>query len=122
MDAVMNDQPSGDIDYLRYLARIERDTAIEARVRAGEDPAIATAEIAEVDEIVLGMLRDELLEARGMAAEYAMARLAASGTQAAAEELRDAADEIDARLYREIALDHPELTRAAWRLIKVRDR
>ncbi|MFD2675373.1 hypothetical protein [Gulosibacter bifidus] len=112
-----DDAHYGDLSYLRHLAGIQRDTAIEARVRGGEDPAIVTEEVPEVDEIVINMLRDDALDDQGLAAEYSLARLAASGTQAASAELRSAADEIDARIYREIALDYPELTKVAWRLI-----
>lgn len=114
----MNDRD--DLAHLRYLARIQRDTAVEQRVRNGEDPATVTTEEPEVDEIVIAMMRDELLDARGLAAEYSLARLAASGTGADAEHLAAAADDIDTRLYREIALQHPELTRTAWRLMRVR--
>lgn len=118
----MYDAADGDIDYLRYLANIQRETAIEARVRGGEDPAVVTDEVPEVDEIVINMLRDDLLEEQGLTAEYALARLAASGTQAVSDDLRQAANEIDAKLYREIALDYPELTRVAWRLIHAASR
>lgn len=99
---------------MRGEARIERDTILEHRMRAGEDPATAVAEVPEIDELVVCALRDELLEDRGQLAEFGLARLAArtGGPDAAAH--RRNADRVEFELLREIAAETPELTRAVW--------
>lgn len=106
-----------DVAHLRRLAATERRTAVEQRVRRGEDPAVVFAELPEVDDYVLEMLRDEVLEQRGLVAEYAMARHLQHDTREDAAELRRRADEVDARIFREIGLAHPELTEAVWRAL-----
>lgn len=63
---------------LRTHAQIERDTVLEHRMRDGQDPATALAEVPEVDDFVVSALRDEILEDRGQLAEFALARLAES--------------------------------------------
>lgn len=101
---------------LRADARLERETTLERLVRAGQDPAVAVAEAPEIDEIVVEVLRDELLEARGQLVEFGLARLAAraGGTEAAAH--RESADRVEFALLREIAEAAPELTVAVWAL------
>lgn len=101
---------------LRDDARLERDTELERRVRGGEDPATATAEVPEVDELVVLALRDELLEDRGLLAEFGLARLAARSGSDDADAHRSNADRVEFGLLREIAASVPELTVAVWRL------
>ncbi len=101
---------------LRADARLERDTILEHRVRDGEDPATAYAEVPEIDEFVVLTLRDEMLEDRGQLAEFGLARLAArSGAVDAAEHRRNA-DRVEFELLREIAANVPQLTVAVWRV------
>lgn len=101
---------------LRADAKLERETMLEHRVRDGQDPAIAYIEVPEVDELVVLMLRDELLEDRGQLAEFGLARLAArSGATDAPEHQRNA-DRVEFELLREIAASAPELTVAVWRI------
>jgi len=101
---------------LRLDARLERDTELERRVREGEDPAIATVEVPEVDELVVLALRDELLEDRGLLAEFGLARLASRSGASDADEHRLNADRVEFGLLREIARAVPELTVSVWRL------
>ena len=100
---------------LRADARLERETMLEHRVRDGEDPATAYAEVPEVDDLVVRELRDELLEERGRLAEFSLARLAALSGGADAEEHRRNADRVEFELLREIADAAPQLTVAVWR-------
>src|SRR5690606_12694679 len=100
---------------LRADARLERNTILEYRVRAGEDPATAYAETPEIDEVVVLSLRGEMLEERGQLAEFGLARLAAhSGREDAAIHQANA-DRVEFDLLREIADSVPELTVAVWR-------
>lgn len=100
---------------LRADARLERETAMESRVRGGQDPAAASEEVPQVDELVVFELRAERLEERGQLAEYALARLAArAGGPDAAEHARNA-DQVEFEILREIAQEFPELTVAVWR-------
>lgn len=108
-------QPSEQLKLLRSYARIERETALEARVRGGQDPSVAFEEVPEIDELVVLSLRAERLEERGQLAEFALARLAArAGGPDAAEHARNA-DRVEFEILREIAAEFPELTVAVWR-------
>ncbi|WP_053354056.1 hypothetical protein [Leucobacter musarum] len=100
---------------LRSDARLERQTILEHRVRDGEDPAEAFAEVPDVDDFVVLALRDEMLEERGLLAEFGLARLAARAGGADAEIHRRNADRVEFELLREIALSAPPLTVAVWR-------
>lgn len=103
------------LERLRADARLERETALEARVRGGQDPSIAFEEVPQVDELVVLELRTERLEARGQLAEFALARLAArAGGPDAAEHARNA-DRVEFEILREISHEFPELTVAVWR-------
>lgn len=63
-------------------------------------------------------LRDDALDAEGIGAQYALARLLErDASRPDAAYYRDQADAIDARLFRAIGLEHPSLTRAAWRAL-----
>lgn len=101
---------------LRSEARLERDTILEHRMRDGEDPAVAVAEVPDVDELVVLALRDEMLEDRGRLAEFGLARLAARSGGPDAREHRRNADRVEFELLREIAAGVPELTVAVWRV------
>lgn len=83
----------------------------------GEDPLSTLAELPSVDELVVRELRDELLEERGQLAEFSMARLAAHGESAKADEHRANADRVEFELLREIVAENPELTIAAWEVV-----
>ncbi|WP_255572614.1 hypothetical protein [Leucobacter tenebrionis] len=100
---------------LRAEARVERDTMMEHRVRDGEDPATAYAEVPEIDDLVVLALRDEMLEDRGQLAEFGLARLAARSGGPDAQEHRLNADRVEFELLREIAAAAPPLTVAVWR-------
>ncbi|MDJ1372197.1 hypothetical protein [Gulosibacter molinativorax] len=102
---------------LRELAQIERDSIIEGRVRGGEDPAQVFEEIPDTDEYLVLLLRDEELDQRGLTAEYALARLAEQTQQEGAADLRRTANGIDAKLFRGIAREYPQLSRAVWRML-----
>lgn len=99
---------------LRADARLERDTELERRVRGGEDPAVVTAEVPDIDELVVLALRDEMLEDRGLLAQFGLARLAARSGAADADEHRRNADRVEFELLREIAEAAPVLTVAVW--------
>lgn len=101
---------------LRAYATIERDAILEHRMREGQDPATALAEVPDVDEFVVYGLRDELLEDRGQLAEFALARLASRGDGAEADAHRLATDRVEFEVLREIADRMPPLTRAVWRV------
>jgi len=91
---------------------------IEARVRAGEDPLDVIAELPAVDDDVVRILRDEALEAEGLEAQYTLARLIGQDpSRDDAHYYRARANDIDARIYRQIGIEHPSLTRAAWRAL-----
>lgn len=90
---------------------------VEHRARDGEDPAEFLPELPEIDELVVKVLVDEQLHQRGLAAEFALARLAASSPLSDAEEHRSTVDRIELETLRGIAAEHPELTRAVWALI-----
>ncbi|GAA2188582.1 hypothetical protein GCM10009786_18230 [Leucobacter alluvii] len=100
---------------LRSDARLERETIMEHLVRDGEDPAIAYAETPEVDDFVVRALRDEMLEDRGLLAEFGLARLAARAGGSDARIHQQNADRVEFELLREIAASAPPLTVAVWR-------
>ena len=106
-----------DLAELRDLAATQRRSLVEHRVRRGEDPAEVFAELPEIDDYVVRMLRDDALEAEGLTAEYALARLLQHDARDDAPAHRANADAVDARLFRAVGLAHPELTRAVWRAL-----
>jgi hypothetical protein len=108
------DITSHDLPKLRRDARLELDTVIEARARDGEDPWDFLPDMPSVDELVVAMLRDDVLHGRGLAAQHAMARLAGRSSLDDASEHRRNADALEYEVLREIAVMHPELTRAVW--------
>lgn len=96
----MTDEPNlprrASVEVLRAEAADELSVLVEARLRAGGDPWAFMDELPTVDELVVLTLRAEHLEAAGGGAPT-LAR--------------------NYRVLRQIALQHPELTRAVWRLL-----
>ncbi|MGO2660487.1 hypothetical protein [Mycetocola reblochoni] len=101
----------------RADARLELSAIVEHRARDGEDPAEFLPELPGIDEIVVRALVDEQLHSRGLAAEFALARLAAASHIEDAEEHRATVDRIELSVLRDIAELHPDLTRAVWSMI-----
>lgn len=81
---------------LRAEAAQELDTVVHERLLAGEDPWSFMEELPTVDELVVYLLRADAIAANG-GARPSPAR--------------------DYRVLRQIALEHPPLTRTVWRLI-----
>jgi hypothetical protein len=86
------------LEVLRAEAQQELETVIHERLLAGEDPWDFMDEIPSVDELVVYLLRADAINANGgqhptPVREY--------------------------RVLRQIALEHPPLTRTVWRLIGV---
>ncbi|MDD7960843.1 tryptophan synthase subunit alpha [Microbacterium thalli] len=84
------------VELLRAEAADELSVLVEERLRAGEDPWEFMEELPSVDELVVLMLRAENIAAYG------------GGRPSNARNYR---------VLRQIAMDHPELTRAVWRLL-----
>ncbi|WP_424448320.1 tryptophan synthase subunit alpha [Microbacterium arborescens] len=84
------------VELLRAEAADELSVLVEERLRSGEDPWEFMEELPTVDELVVLMLRAENIAAYG------------GGRPSSARNYR---------VLRQIALDHPELTRAVWRLL-----
>lgn len=89
---------------------------LEQRGREGEDPLTTLTNIPGVDEFVVNEMRLQMLEDRGLLAEFAMARLAGRTKGEDAGEHRRNADRVEFDLLREIAEDYPELAPAVWRV------
>lgn len=84
------------LEVLRAEAADELDTIVHERLLAGEDPWEFMEELPSVDELVVYLLRaDTITEDGGRAPTPAR----------------------DYRVLRQIALDHPALTRTVWRII-----
>lgn len=96
----MTDQPHlprrASLELLRAEAADELSVLIEERVRDGEDPWDFMEDLPTVDELVVLTLRAENIAADG-------------GVRPSAAR--------NYRVLRQIALDHPPLTRAVWRLL-----
>ncbi|MDQ1217767.1 MULTISPECIES: tryptophan synthase subunit alpha [Microbacterium] len=95
----MNDEQNpkrASVELLRAEAADELSVLVEERLRAGEDPWEFMEELPSVDELVVLMLRAENIAAYG------------GGRPSSARNYR---------VLRQIAMDHPELTRAVWRLL-----
>lgn len=84
------------LELLRAEAADERAVLIEERVRDGEDPWDFMEDLPTVDELVVLTLRAENIAADG-------------GNRPTAAR--------NYRVLRQIALEHPDLTRAVWRLL-----
>lgn len=84
------------LEVLRAEAHEERDTVVHERLVAGEDPWEFMEQLPTVDELVVYLLRADAINADGgvfpsPAREY--------------------------RMLRQIALEHPALTRTVWNLL-----
>ncbi len=96
----MTDGPSfprrASLELLRAEATDELSVLIEERLRDGEDPWEFMEDLPSVDELVVLTLRAENIASDG-GARPSTAR--------------------NYRVLRQIALEHPDLTRAVWRLL-----
>jgi hypothetical protein len=88
------------LEVLRAEAADELQTIVHERLLAGEDPWDFMEELPTVDELVVYLLRADNIVANG-------------GQRPSASR--------DYRVLRQIALDHPDLTRSVWRLIGEHD-
>ncbi|MDO9398994.1 MAG: tryptophan synthase subunit alpha [Herbiconiux sp.] len=88
------------LEVLRAEAADELQTIVHERLLAGEDPWDFMEELPSVDELVVYLLRaDNIVENGG----------------------RRPGSARDYRVLRQIALDHPDLTRTVWRVIGEED-
>lgn len=97
------------LELLRQEARDELDAVIEYRCRLGDDPWEFIPELPTVDEHVVHTLRAQTIDAHELAEEQARAY------HPSADPDRTLAFEY--RLLRQIALEHPPLTPAVWRML-----
>jgi hypothetical protein len=84
------------LEVLRAEAHQELDTVIHERCLAGEDPWEFMEELPTVDELVVYLLRADAINAN---------------------DGRMPSPTREYRVLRQIALEHPALTRTVWRLI-----
>ncbi|PJJ72629.1 hypothetical protein CLV46_2203 [Diaminobutyricimonas aerilata] len=84
------------LEVLRAEARDELQTVILERCRHGEDPWEFMSELPTIDELVVYILRADAITANGGAMPNPTREY---------------------RVLRQIALDHPPLTRTVWSLI-----
>ena len=84
------------LEVLRAEAAQELETVVHERLLAGEDPWAFMEELPTVDELVVYLLRADAITAN-------------DGARPSATR--------DYRVLRQIALEHPPLTRTVWRLI-----
>jgi hypothetical protein len=84
------------LEVLRAEAADELDVLVLERLRLGEDPWEFMEDLPTVDELVVLTLRAELITAGGGMRPSRAAHF---------------------RMLRQIALEHPPLTRAVWRLV-----
>lgn len=89
-------QRRASLELLRAEASQERDTVVNERLLAGGDPWEFMEQLPTVDELVVYLLRAEAIEANG------------GSTPSPTREYR---------VLRQIALNHPSLTRTVWRMI-----
>ena len=95
-DASHSRRRGASLEVLRAEATDELQTVVWERLRDGEDPWEFMEELPTVDELVVWMLRAELIREDG--------------------DRRPSAAR-DYRLLRQIALDHPPLTRTVWTML-----
>lgn len=84
------------LEVLRAEAQDERRVVVGERLHAGEDPWAFMEELPTVDELVVWLLRAELIRADGG---------------------RLPTPQRDYRLLRQIALAYPDLTTTVWSMI-----
>lgn len=97
------------LELLRQEARDELDAVIEYRCRLGDDPWEFMPDLPTVDEHVVHTLRAQTVDAHGLAEEQAKAYHPSADP--------DRTVSFEYRLLRQIALDHPPLTPAVWRML-----
>lgn len=84
------------LEVLRAQAHDELDTVVHERLLAGEDPWAFMDELPSVDELVVYLLRADAIAANG-------------GQRPSATR--------EYRVLRQIALQHPALTRTVWSML-----
>ncbi len=89
-------EPRASLELMRAEAADELSVLVEERLRHGEDPWEFMEDLPTVDELVVLTLRAE--------------RIAADGGRRPSQNRHY-------RVLRQIALDHPALTRAVWRIL-----
>ncbi|MFF2372597.1 hypothetical protein [Agromyces sp. NPDC058110] len=97
------------LESLRQDARDELSALIELRCRMGEDPWVFLPDLPSVDEQVVATLREERLHSERWSPVRARAYHPAAREGAAAK--------FEFDLLREIALEHPELSSAVWKVL-----
>ena len=105
------------LEQLRREAQLELEVVIDERCRAGEDPWAFMSDLPTVDELVVAMLRNEMLHTSGDATVHYLAVLASNSNAPDAENLRHRADDLEMKALRTVALQRPELTRAVWSMV-----
>ena len=96
--AVNNHTPRGraSLEVLRAEATQEPETIVEERLMGGEDPWAFMEELPTVDELVVYLLRADAIDAN---------------------DGRRPSPTREYRVLRQIALEHPALTKTVWRLL-----
>ena len=84
------------LEVLRAEARDELDTVILERCRNGEDPWEFMDDLPTVDELVVYLIRADVIPA---------------------DDSRAPSSVREYRILRQIGLDHPALTRTVWRML-----
>jgi len=97
------------LENLRQDARDELSALIELRCRLGEDPWVFLPDLPSVDEQVVATLREERLHSERWSPARARAYHPTAREGAAAK--------FEFDLLREIALEHPELSSAVWKVL-----
>ena len=93
-------QRRASLEVLRAEAGDELGTVVLERLHAGEDPWAFMDELPTVDELVVYLLRAEMIRADGSRIPTA---------------------EVDYRILRQIALAYPDLTTTVWSMIGRRE-
>jgi hypothetical protein len=97
------------LEVLRQEARDELAAVIDQRCRLGEDPWEFIPELPSVDEHVVDRLRDQCIAANDLGGIRARAHHPSTNPSHLAT--------FEYEVLRRIALDHPGLTQAVWRLL-----
>jgi hypothetical protein len=95
-DSELPARPRASLEVLRAEAREELDTVVGERLLAGEDPWEFMEELPSVDELVVYLLRADAITAN-------------DGQRSSTTR--------EYRVLRQIALQHPELTKTVWRML-----
>ena len=105
----MSDQVPTSVEVLRQQARDELAAIIEHRCRAGEDPWQFIPDLPSVDEQVVIDLRASAIDTFDLGDEQSRAHHPAAGHATFARFEYD--------VLRRIALEHPQLSAAVWRML-----